>query len=203
MDDTSGKEKSVQLAMQENAATPTTASSLEHVFREHRQRVLHAAYRITGSNDDAQDVLQTVFLRLVRRGEEAGLSDNPGSYLHRAAINAALDIVRSRQAAKATPLEPLEPVLAGDPQKAPDRVQGSSEIRSVIREALGKMSPRAAEVFSLRYFEGYGNNEIAKLLGTSRSTINVILHRTRNKLRDEIAPYAGNDPNPTRFGDES
>ena len=203
MDDTSGKEKSVQLAMQGNPATEATPANLEDMFREHRQRVLHAAYRITGSSDDAQDVLQTVFLRLVRRGAGAGLSDSPANYLHRAAINAALDIVRSRQAAKATPLEPFEPVLAGAPQEAPDRVQGSSEIRRVIREALGKMSPRAAEVFALRYFEGYGNNEIAKLLGTSRSTINVILHRTRNKLRDEIAPYAGNDSNSTRFGDES
>ena len=203
MDDTSGKEKSVQLAMQRNTATETTVSDLENVFREHRQRVLHAAYRITGSNDDAQDVLQTVFLRLVRRGAGAGLSDNPGNYLHRAAINAALDIVRSRQASKATPLEPLEPILAGAPEEAPDRVQGSSEIRAVVREALAKMSPRAGEVFSLRYFEGYGNNEIAKLLGTSRSTINVILHRTRNKLRDEIAPYVNKDSNPTRFGDES
>ena len=203
MDDPSGKEKSVQLAMQRNAATETTASDLEHVFRDHQQRVLHAADRITGSTDDAQDVLQTVFLRLVRRGAGAGLSDSPGNYLHRAAINAALDVVRSRQAAKATPLEPLEPVLASAPEEAPDRVQGSSEIRAIIREALGKMSPRAAEVFALRYFEGYGNNEIAKLLGTSRSTINVILHRTRNKLRDEIAPYANNDSNRTRFGDES
>jgi len=203
MDDRSGKEKPVQLAMQGNPATEPTAANLEDVFREHQQRVLHAAFRITGSADDAQDVLQTVFLRLVRRDGGAGLSDNPGNYLHRAAINAALDVVRSRQVAKATPLEPLEPVLAGPPEKSPDRVQGSAEIRAVIREALGKMSPRAAEVFALRYFEGYGNNEIAKLLGTSRSTINVILHRTRNKLRDEIAPYAGNDSNPTRFGDES
>ncbi len=203
MDDSSGKEKPVQLAMHRNPATETTASDLEHVFREHQQRVLRAAYRITGSTDDAQDVLQTVFLRLVRRDGGAGLSDNPGNYLHRAAINAALDLVRSRQAAKATPLEPLEHVLAGAPEKAPDRVQESIEIRTVIREALGKMSPRAAEVFALRYFEGYGNHEIAKLLGTSRSTINVILHRTRNKLRDEIAPYATNASNPTRFGDES
>ncbi len=198
MDDPSGKEKPVQLAMQ---GTPATTSDLENVFREHRQRVLHAAFRVTGSAEDAQDVLQTVFLRLVRRDGGAGLSANPGNYLHRAAINAALDIVRSRQAARATPLEPLEPVLAGAPEESPDRVQGSGEIRRVIREALGKMSPRAAEVFALRYFEGYGNNEIAKLLGTSRSTINVILHRTRNKLRDEIAPYA--ESSTTRFGDES
>ena len=193
----------MQLAMHRNPDIETTAPDLEHVFREHQQRVLRAAYRITGSTDDAQDVLQTVFLRLVRRDGGTGLSDNPWNYLHRAAINAALDLVRSRQAAKTTPLESLESVLASAPETAPDRVQGSSEIRTVIREALGKMSPRAAEVFALRYFEGYGNYEIAKLLGTSRSTINVILHRTRNKLRDEIAPYVTDALNPTRFGDES
>lgn len=193
----------MQLAMHRNPAAETTTSDLEHVFREHQQRVLRAAYRVTGSVDDAQDVLQTVFLRLVRRDAGAGLSDSPGNYLHRAAINASLDLLRSRQATRATPLEPLEHVLADAPEKAPDRAQGSSEIRAVIREALGKMSPRAAEVFALRYFEGYGNHEIAKLLGTSRSTINVILHRTRNKLRDEIAQYAPNASNPTRFGDES
>ena len=193
MDDRSNKEKPVQLAMHSDAAPAMAASDLEKVFREHRQRVLRAAYRVTGSADDALDVLPTVFLRLVRRVGGAGLSDTPGNYLPRAAINAALDLVRSRQAAKATPLEPHEPVLAGAPETAPERVQGSGEIRAVNREALAKMSPRAAEDVTLRYFEGYGNHEIAKLLGTSRSTINVILHRTRQKLREEIAPYVGEE----------
>ncbi len=103
MDDSSGKEKPVQLAMHRTPVTETTASDLEHVFREHQQRVLRAAYRITGSTDDAQDVLQTVFLRLIRRDGGAGLSDNPASNLNRAANNAPLELVRSRQAANATP----------------------------------------------------------------------------------------------------
>ena len=198
MSDSTKKENDVQLAMsQPPASNPGT--ELERVFQEHQQRVLRAAYRITGSLDDAQDVLQTVFLRLVRREGGQHLSDSPGSYLHRAAINAALDLVRSRQTAKATALEKVEPTLADDAVDAPDRQQGSNEIREVIRAALAKMSPRAAEVFSLRYFEGYGNHEIAKMLGTSRSTINVILHRTRTKLRDEIAPYASD----IRSGDAS
>jgi RNA polymerase sigma-70 factor (ECF subfamily) len=60
-----------------------------------------------------------------------------------------------------------------------------------VREALARMSPRAAEIFALRYFEGYANHEIAGLLGTSRSTVNVILHRTRKELRGEMESYAG------------
>ena len=56
------------------------------------------------------------------------------------------------------------------------------------------MSAKAAEIFVLRYFEGYGNNEIAGMLGTSRSTVNVILHRTRERLREELASYLGEKP---------
>jgi len=167
---------------------------LERIFREHQQRVLRAAYRVTGSAEDAQDVLQTVFMRLVRReGGAPPLSDSPASYLHRAAVNAALDIVRSRQSARSTPLADVESTIAEQPTLSPERRQGAAEIREQIRLALATMSAKAAEVFALRYFEGYGNHEIAKMLGTSRSTINVILHRTRQKLRDAIGPYVGEE----------
>lgn len=164
---------------------------LEQVYRAHSKRVLRAAYRVTGSVDDAQDVLQTVFLRLVRREGGSPLSDSPGNYLHRAAINASLDIVRSRTASRTTPLEDIEASLASREDESPDRLQGSGEIREQIRKALARMSPKSAEIFVLRYFEGYGNHEIAKMMGTSRSTVNVILHRTRQKLRDAIGSYVG------------
>jgi RNA polymerase sigma factor (sigma-70 family) len=60
-----------------------------------------------------------------------------------------------------------------------------------VRAALAELSPKSAEIFTLRYFEGYGNNEIAIMLGTSRSTINVILHRTRQRLKEKISDYVG------------
>ena len=78
---------------------------MERVYRDHASRVLSAAYRVTGSSQDAEDVLQTVFMRLVRRDGGAHLDENPAAYLHRAAVNAALDLIRSRKSARATPLE--------------------------------------------------------------------------------------------------
>jgi RNA polymerase sigma-70 factor (ECF subfamily) len=175
------------------ATPPPPAPELEQIFREHHKRILSAAYRVTGNAQDAEDVLQTVFMRLVRREGGSPLSDSPGSYLHRAAINASLDVVRSRHTARTSSLDDVEPVLADATTKAPDRIQGSGEIRDEIRKALAKMSPKSAEVFILRYFEGYGNHEIARMLGASRSTVNVILHRTRQKLREEIASYVGEE----------
>lgn len=175
----------------QNATAQASSTDLTAIYNEHHVRVLRAAHRITGNAQDAEDVLQTVFLRLARREGGSPLSDSPGSYLHRAAVNAAVDIVRSRQSARSTPLEDVEPVLAAGVDASPDRAQGSGEIKQQICEGLGRVSPKAAEIFALRYFEGYGNHEIARMLGTSRSTVNVILHRTREKLKEEIRGYLG------------
>jgi RNA polymerase sigma-70 factor (ECF subfamily) len=176
-----------------HATIPPPAPELEQIYRDHHRRVLNAAYRVTGNAQDAEDVLQTVFMRLVRREGGSPLSDSPGSYLHRAAINAALDIVRSRVAARTSPLEEVEAALSASASESPDRIHDAGEIRGEILQALARMSPKAAEVFVLRYFEGYGNHEIARMLGASRSTINVILHRTRQRLREEIASRAGEE----------
>ncbi|MCP3981484.1 MAG: sigma-70 family RNA polymerase sigma factor [bacterium] len=171
---------------------PASASEeLARIYRDHHRLVLSAAYRVTGSPEDAEDVLQTVFMRLARREGGSPLSDSPAGYLHRAAVNAALDLMRSRHVSRTSSIGELEPLLADSETNSPDRAQGSVEIRDQIRTALAKMSPMSAEIFILRYFEGYGNNEIAGMLGKTRSTVNVILHRTRQKLREEIGPYVG------------
>jgi RNA polymerase sigma-70 factor (ECF subfamily) len=71
------------------AILPLTA--LSQLFGEHHRRVLAAVYRITGSMADAEDVTQAVFLRLASAD---GPVTNASSYLYRAAINGALDVLR-------------------------------------------------------------------------------------------------------------
>ena len=162
--------------------------SLAKVFRDHHERIFRAAYRITGNAADAEDVTQVVFLRLVRR-EGAALSEAPGAYLHRAAVNAALDVVRGRHASRTEGLELVEPVE--DPRTGPERRQGDGEIRAALRRAMAALSPRAAEVFALRSLEGYDNHEIARMLGIPRMTVGVVLHRARTRLRQELNAFAG------------
>jgi RNA polymerase sigma-70 factor (ECF subfamily) len=169
-----------------NETTHDDVSGLEQVFREHQGRVLRAAYRITGNAQDAEDVLQTVFLRLSRRQEGSLPPQNLASYLYRASINTALDLLRTRRdRERVSPDEALDR-LPDAPSERPDRLHEAGELRAWLREALARLSPRAAEVFALRYLEEYDNREIAQMLGTSRMTIAVTLHRTRHQLQKEL-----------------
>jgi RNA polymerase sigma factor (sigma-70 family) len=104
------------------------------------------------------------------------------SYLRRAAINAALDIVRSRIAHRSTELRA-------------DLIQADSpELREALRRALAQLEPHRAEIFTLRFLEGFTNGEIAKTLGISQVLVAVLVHRTRQQLRKELNSYLGDKP---------
>ena len=165
--------------------------ALEGLFREHHGAVYRAAYRITGNAMDAEDVLQTVFTRLLRREEQPDLSESAGSYLHRAAVNAALDLMRRRKRSRQVDLEEAGENLVDRSDPGPERTRGSRELKSRLREAMSQLSPRQAEIFTLRYLEGMGNLEIARMLGASQTSIAVLLHRARHRLQKKLGSLEG------------
>lgn len=177
----------VKPAMQDSSKT----TNLETFFRDHHDRVFRAAYRVTGSPADAEDVLQTVFLRLARSGDELPNPDNPESYFARAAVNASLDLLRARKRSKAVAIDEVE--QTGAPfefvSRNPEMKHEDRELRELIREAVSRLGPTAGEMFALRYFEGYDNREIARLMKTSALVVGVTLHRSRARLRKEIGVY--------------
>jgi len=167
------------------------AADLERIFREHHAMVFRAAYRVTGNATDAEDVVQTVFLRMVKRDPGSQAVGNMASFLHRAAVNAALDLLRARQNVRNIPLDELEPVLAEPAHRSPERVRSSGEIREWLRGALARLNPRIAEMFMLRFFDGKDNPEIAQILNTTPGTVAVTLSRTRDRLEKEFRAYLG------------
>lgn len=173
------------------AGAPGPPPGLAQLFTEHHSQVFRAAYRVTGNATDAEDVLQTVFLRLSGREGDLDLSKGAASYLHRAAVNAALDMLRARKRARAVDLEDVQDQLTEETREGPEARSSGKEIRRSLRQAMTRLSPRAAEIFSLRYFEGYANREIADLLGTSQTAVAVILHRSRGRLAKELRPLLG------------
>ena len=160
-------------------------SELEQLFWTHHERVLRAAYRITGNMADAEDVAQTVFIRLAAAPNQK--IDNTESYLYRAAINGGLDLVRRRKGE--LDLDVAAEAVCASPQYSPERQLSSRELRQWLRGALAKLAPTAAEMFVLRYVEGRDNHEIAQMLGTSRAVVAVRLHQTRAKLKKHFQKF--------------
>jgi RNA polymerase sigma factor (sigma-70 family) len=164
-----------------NLPAVETRQRLSDLFATHHRRVLMAAYRITGSMADAEDVAQSVFLRLTA-GDEPAMS-NAGSYLYRAAINGALDLLRRR------PTEPLDSASAVPSQgrgSRPEAEAAAGQLVGWLRTALGELSPRAAEMFTLRYVEELDNRDIAALMHTSQAVVAVTLHGARSKLKKRL-----------------
>lgn len=180
----SAKSATPQKAVAKNAEL----EELAVLFQEHHKAIFRIAYRITGSRSDAEDVLQTIFLRLTPNRRD--LSPNPEGYLHRAAVNASLDLIRRRTRANFVALDVIDFSKEAKLSVAsPEEDFADIELRELIRHAVAKLEGHAATAFALRYFEGYDNRRIAEILGTSQMVVAVTLHRARTRLRKEIGSY--------------
>lgn len=156
-------------------------TEIDRLYTEHHAMVFATAYRVTGNAHDAEDVLHTVFLRLLRReGLSIGMS-NSEAYLRRSAVNAALDVVRARK--NPAGLEPEQ--LVSTDRSALDRI-GDEQLREQLRKALAKLPDRAAEVFVLRHIEDMPNREIAQVLGMSQLAVAGALFRAKQKLKHAL-----------------
>jgi RNA polymerase sigma-70 factor (ECF subfamily) len=172
----------------ENIIVTQAAAELEEAFRAHQACVLKAAYRITGSMADAEDVAQSVFLRLARGDIDPSRIAHLRGFLHKSAVNAALDLIRASGHRETVPVETADS-LQSDPSLSPERSHSSTEIKDWLRRELAKLNPRAAEMFSLRYIEGLDNPEIARMMNTSQAVVAVTLHRARARLKKGLRGF--------------
>ena len=154
------------------------SAEFEALFEEHYPLVYRTAYGITGRVEDAEDVVQTIFLRLLQRGASRDLVKNPAGYLYRAAVNGSLTTVerRRRHAANEDTEAAADLIPAGQPTRA-------EETHRRLYEAISQLSRKSADIVILRYLHDRSDAEIAKLLGTSRGVIAVTLYRARLRLK--------------------
>ena len=150
----------------------------EDIFEEHYPLVFRTAYGVTGRVEDAEDVVQTIFLRLLQRETTRDFLKNPRGYLYRAAINQSLTVVQTRRRRELS--EESEEKAVTIPVRASSRAE---ELHRKLYEAIAELSPKAAAILTLRYLHNYSNADIARLLGTSHGVIAVTLYRSRARLK--------------------
>jgi RNA polymerase sigma-70 factor (ECF subfamily) len=165
------------LAIHQVPAPVTRPPGFEQLYRQYSDLVYRTARRITGEAADAEDVLQTVFLRVLSRGDAAVEPTSAEAYLRRAATNASIDVLRRRYSHAETPLDDLI--------RQPSE-EGAPLLKERLRRAIAGLSPEDAELFLLRSVEGWSTLELAKQFQIERGTVGSRLFRIRQALQKAI-----------------
>jgi RNA polymerase sigma-70 factor (ECF subfamily) len=155
----------------------TPLAGFAELYKRHYEAVFRAALRVTGRPADAEDVLQTVFLRVLSRGSDVTDVAQPAAYLRRAAVNAALDVLRRREAHAESAFDDLAPHAA---------VQAPFLLKERLRRALAALDREDASLFMLRHAEGISIEELAGMFGLEKNNVTVRLHRIRRRLQAEL-----------------
>ena len=154
------------------------------------QKVFRTAYRLTGSTENAEDVVQEAFLRAYRKLHLFDGRAQFGTWLHRIAVNCAMDLMRreGRRSQRETADErtELEAMVNGEPR--PDRLAESSEVGRAVQRVLQSLSPTERTAFLLRHFEGHSSAEIGQILGIRPGASRNAVFRAVRKLREALGP---------------
>ena len=158
------------------------AGAFEELYRQHARRLFGLIVRMIGSVDDAEDLLQEVFLQAHRklagfRGDSA-----LGTWLYRLTMNHCLDHLRARQVRMNRATESLDEEGAEEPA-APAPAVPAAVSRLDLERAINMLPDGARAVFLLHDVEGFEHREIAQILGISEGTSKSQVHKARMKLR--------------------
>src|SRR5262245_8153366 len=158
-------------------SSTTPLAGFAELYQRHYEAVLRAALRVTGNPADAEDVLQTVFLRVLARRDDVEDSELTAAYFRRAAVNAAVDVLRRRE---------LRAASVYDDQVLHAASQPPSLLKEQLRRAIATLDREDATLFLLRHLEGLSNDELAEMFDIEKNNVAVRLHRIRQRLQVEM-----------------
>lgn len=165
------------------------------LVERHGRAVYRVAFRMTGSSQDAEDVVQDTFLKAYRQLPRFESRANFGTWLHRIAVNCSIDLIRSRPHRETghedADLEFFGAVAGGEGRAAasPERLMLSTEVQARIGSAMSGLSAMERAAFTLRHFEGRSIEEISRLLGLKTNATKHSIFRAVRKMRVALEPF--------------
>jgi len=169
------------------------SDAFRSLVERHSRSVFRLAFRMTGNEQDAEDVVQESFLRAYRQLGRFESRANFGTWLYRITANCAVDLMRARQArhdqARGESIDEVAVDLRADGPD-PERLSESAEIQRRVSEAMAALSPLERAAFTLRHYEGRSIDEISRTLGLRTSAAKHSVFRAVRKLRAALEPIA-------------
>jgi RNA polymerase sigma-70 factor, ECF subfamily len=174
-------------------------TAFRRLVERHGRGVFQLAFRLTGSEPDAEDVVQDAFLKAYRELKRFESRSSFRTWLHRITVNCAYDLLRQRPRHRAESLDAgaeegapgggVEP--EADVSSRPDRLAFGAEVQGRVRTALELLTPTERTAFVLRHFEGRSLEEIGETLGLRTGATKHSIFRAVQKMRRALAPVVG------------
>jgi RNA polymerase sigma-70 factor (ECF subfamily) len=156
--------------------------AFEELYRAHAARLYSLLFRMAGSVQEAEDLLQEVFLAAHRKLGSFRGDSALGTWLYRLAVNQCLDFLRGRQAKMARTTGSLDEEGADEPIAAAPLVP-TAVSRIDLERAISQLPTGCRTAFVLHDVEGFEHHEVASMLGISVGTSKSQVHKARMKLR--------------------
>ncbi len=157
----------------------------------HSRSVFRVAYRITGNEADAEEVVQDAFLRGYRKLESFESRANFGTWIYRIAVRCALDKVSGRTNVKAAVCVPVdaepEAIQITDHAPSPEQLVLSGEVGAFRQSAMNSLTALERTAFTLRHMEDCSMEEIAAVLEIAPNAAKQAVYRAVHKLRQRLA----------------
>src|SRR5579863_2018387 len=166
------------------------------LVERHSRSLFRLAFRMTGNQQDAEDVVQESFLRAYKQLGKFDERASFGTWLYRIAANCSLDLVRSRKRRQEhlAPQEPDGPEFDDtvgnlpSAEPTPERMALSGEVRGRVEEAMKELSPTERTAFVLRHFEGMCIEDVSRVLECAPGAAKHSVFRAVQKLRRALEP---------------
>ncbi len=164
------------------AAQDGDADAFGHLFRRYHERMVRALFAMMGSEGEAREVAQQAWIKAWQKLERYNFQSSFYTWLHRIAVNTALDALRARQrnGHRAAPVEDIEAKPSGEAN--PAQQADARERWGELQAALDQLSEEQRTTLVLREMSGYSYQEIADVLGVKTGTVMSRLHAARQKL---------------------
>ena len=157
-------------------------TAFEELYRAHSARLYSLLLRMVGGAEDAEDLLQDVFLQAHRKLDSFRGDSSLGTWLYRLAVNQCLDYLRGRQSKMTRVTESFEDEAVQEPA-SPAPVVPAAISRVDLERAIARLPEGCRLAFVLHDVEGFAHHEVASLLGISEGTSKSQVHKARLKLR--------------------
>ena len=161
------------------------AHAFEQLMIAHQQRVLAVAWRMLGNAEDARDAAQEVFLRLYKHLHKYDAQQEFAGWLYRIIINVCHDVARKR-GNRHTSLEAEQEAGTLPPLQSRDnseRAMLQSEEQAIVMRALSTLTEKERAALVLRDLEGMPTEEVARVLGSSATTVRSQISTARTKIK--------------------